>query len=175
MQNTMNAESAFGHRALASLVVCVYGMIVATSVMRHGDRHKTRHMTMRAVSLLRDAARSSLRADRDGADATDAYADAARARIYIAAVERLLSAEDVAHLSGISLDKMREYVDEQLSRTRSQLPREEDAATPAPAPAANQSRRPTVEGWQSLYAPTYLDRYAQDASAPAAKVKRSRW
>ncbi|KAG5183076.1 hypothetical protein JKP88DRAFT_273048 [Tribonema minus] len=159
MLQPMNAGSAFGHRALAAAVVAAYALCVAASVVRHGDRSKTRHMTMRAVSLLRDAARSSIRADRDGIDAADEYAAAARARIYVAAVDRLLSAEDVAHLTGISIDRMREYVDEQLSRARGQLPREADPEPPAQqysskAPAQGAPRLPQApaarrEAWES--------------------------
>lgn len=193
MFETLNTDSASGHRALAAMVVAVYAACVAASVMRHGDRNKTKHVMMRAVSLLRDAARSSLRADREGVDSADAYADAARARIYVAAVERLLSAEDVAQLTGISLDRMREYVDEQLARTKADLPRDESpptlqraavggrprlgtsATSSGSQPALRKSRRP-AQGWESAYAPSYLDAYANGedgGGGVAAPAKRS--
>ena len=177
MFDTLNAESAYGHRALAALVIGVYAVCVAASVARHGDRNKTKHVMMRAVSLLRDAARSSLRADREGADPAEAYADAARARIYVAAVDRLLSAEDVAYLTGISLDKMREYVDEQLTRAKAELPRcdepppQQSVASPAAVAVKTSlgSSNRRSEGWEAAYAPSHLDSYATGMAAPLGK------
>ena len=58
---------------------------------------------------------------RGGNDAGDAYADAARARIYISAVDRILTSEDLAKFAGIKIDEFREVVDAQLCAARTRL------------------------------------------------------
>lgn len=118
---TMRSTAAGGHRALAVSVVVCYGVIAGLSVMRHGEKNRCHHLNLRAVSLLRDAARCSIRADKVSGECDDRYADAARARIYVAAVERLMSASDVSRLTGISLDELRDYSDNQLLEARSRL------------------------------------------------------
>ena len=117
---TLTENSAKGHQALAAFTVLGYFLITAASLRAHGERDRYHSLSLRAVSLLREAARSSLRADRGG-DATDVYADAARARIYVSAVDRLLTAQEVAKLTGVSLDELRNYVDLQLSNARTSL------------------------------------------------------
>jgi hypothetical protein len=116
----MTAKSSQGHQILALSVILAYGIITAVSLRAHGERNKYHKLTLRAVSLLREAARSSLRADKGG-DCTDVYADAARARIYVSAVDRLLTSEEVSRLTGVSLDELRNYVDVQLSEARNAI------------------------------------------------------
>lgn len=116
----LTSSSARGHQALAASVVLAYAVVVVASLRAHTERDRYHNITLRAVGLLRDAARSSLRADRGG-DVSDVYADAARARIYVAAVDRLLTSAEVAKLTGVSLDELRTYVDLQLSEARASL------------------------------------------------------
>lgn len=112
--------SASGHQALAVFTILSYAAITVASVHSHSQKYKYHNMTLRAVSLLREAARASLRADKGGSG-EDVYMDSARARVYISAVDRLLSSEEVAKLTGVSLDELRSYVDEQLANARSEL------------------------------------------------------
>lgn len=112
--------SAGGHQALAVSIVVSYVVLSLVSVHSQSQRHKYHNLTLRAVSLLREAARSSLRADKGG-DAADVYADACRSRIYVSAVDRLLSSQEVAKLTGVSLDELRAHVDTQLANARTAL------------------------------------------------------
>lgn len=117
----MSALSATGHRTLAASIVAAYAVIAATSVYRHSERARCQHLTLRAVSLLREAARSSLRADKKGSCAEDRYADATNARVYVRAVERLLSAQEVKNATGLSLDELRAHTDIQWDTARQAL------------------------------------------------------
>lgn len=120
MNSVMTATAASGHQALAAATVCIYGAIAAVSVHSHSEKNRYHNMTLRAVSLLREAARCSLRADR-GNDPTDVYSDAVKASVYVNAVERLLSSAEVGKLCGVSLDELRNHVDQQLSAARTGL------------------------------------------------------
>ena len=112
--------SAGGHQALAVFTIVSYLTIAIVSVSSQSKRHHYKNLCLRAVSLLRDAARSSTRADAGG-DAADVYADAVRARIYISAVDRLLTSDEVSKLTGVSLDELRAHIDHQLARARTGL------------------------------------------------------
>lgn len=118
--NFLSELSAGGHQALAVFIIVSYAAVSLVSVHSQSQRHKYHNITLRAVSLLREAARSSLRADKGG-DAADVYADAAKSRVYVSAVDRLLSSEEVAKLTGVSLDELRAHVDAQLANARTAL------------------------------------------------------
>jgi hypothetical protein len=149
MLHLLSDLSAGGHQALALFLVLSYGAVTAVSVSAHSERHKYKNMQLRAVSLLREAARSSQRAKKGG-DAGDVYADSARARIYVSAVDRLLSSEEVAKLTGVSLDELRAHIDHQLADARSALSR----TTAASGNTAFQSA-PLVGGGSHI--PNYVD------------------
>lgn len=114
-------RSARSHQLVALILVLAYAALCAASITSHGDRKECKALKMRAVSLLREAARCSLRAERGHSDTAEVYADAARARIYVSAVDRLLSSADVARLTGVSIDELRSYVDSQLNNSRAAL------------------------------------------------------
>lgn len=118
--HVMSTLAGQGHRALAATTVLLYAAFTVASIVRHGEHSKCKHMVLRAVSLLREAARASLRADKSKCP-EDKYMDAASARIYVRAVERLMSAEDVKSSTSISLDELRQYTDNCLDEARAQL------------------------------------------------------
>ena len=120
--HVMSAVGGQGHRALAVTTVLLYAAFTVASIVRHSEHAKCKHMVLRAVSLLRDAARASLRADRSKCP-EDKYMDAVSARIYVRAVERLMSSADVKAASSISLDELRQYTDNSLDQARAELER----------------------------------------------------
>ena len=138
MMKLLTELSAGGHQALAVFIALVYSIVTAASVHTHAGRHKYHNMTLRAVSLLREAARSSLKADK-GVDPAEIYADASTARIYVSAVDRLLTADEVAKLTGVSLDELRGHVDLQLSKARTGLSKSPGFQTLSHAAAPLQS------------------------------------
>lgn len=117
----LTSLSAGGHQALAAFVVVAFTIAALASIHCHTNRNKCKNMTLRTVSLLREAARCHQRSVRGSTDPGDTYADAARARIYIAAVDRVLTSEDLARVAGIQIDEFRQVVDAQLSAARSKL------------------------------------------------------
>jgi hypothetical protein len=136
--NFLSELSAGGHQALAVFIIVSYATISFVSVHSQSQRHKYHNLTLRAVSLLREAARSSLRADKGG-DAADVYADVCKSRIYISAIDRLLTSEEVAKLTGVSLDELRAHIDMQLANARTALTKTDKHTTyAAHAPFSHQ-------------------------------------
>ncbi|KAG5191312.1 hypothetical protein JKP88DRAFT_251641 [Tribonema minus] len=70
--------------------------------------------------MLRDAARSSLRADNSTNSAADRYVDAAHANINVSAISKILTPDTVSKY-GISIDELRAYTEKQLDSAYTRL------------------------------------------------------
>jgi hypothetical protein len=127
MLKVLTTTSAGAHQALAIMVICIYCAVSLLSLVRHGERSYCHNLDLRAVSLLRDAARNSLRADNPTSTPIDRYVDAAHANIYVKAVTCLLTPEKVARY-GISVDKLRTYTEKQVDNAYGTLVNSEDPA-----------------------------------------------
>lgn len=110
----MTQNGASGHQALALLLVICYSALALISLVRHGERSHCHHLTLRATTLLRDAAKCSLRADQPCSSAADRFTDATRAQMYVAAVDKIMSAQDVARLTNVAIDELRAYTSSQV-------------------------------------------------------------
>jgi len=116
MLKTLTSYGAMNHQGLAAVIVFMYGAASLLSLMRHGERSHCYHLTLRATSLLREAARSSLRADDRAADAIDRFAEATRACSFVNAVEKIMTPEEVSRYGGISIDALRDYTEKQVDK-----------------------------------------------------------
>ena len=113
MFKIMSSLGARGHIALTLFVILSYAALTAASILRHSERSHCRHLSLRATRLLREAAKSSLKADKPGLQVAERYAEALKGSVYVEAVDHILSAQEVARLTGVSLDEMRGYVEQQ--------------------------------------------------------------
>lgn len=108
------------HQALAAAVIGCYGALVLVSIMRHSERSHCHHLTLRAAALLRDAAKSSLRAD-NGTVPTEVFVDATKASVYVSAVDKIMSPLEIANLTGIGVDELRAYTAAQVDEAYDNL------------------------------------------------------
>ena len=151
MFKIMSSLGARGHIALTLFVILSYAALTAASILRHSERSHCRHLSLRATRLLREAAKSSLKADKPGLQVAERYAEALKGSVYVEAVDHILSAQEVARFTGVSVDEMRSYLDQQVedsysdlmsqSPTGSTLPKQNVAAPQASfiaAPTSNQ-------------------------------------
>jgi hypothetical protein len=113
MFKIMSSLGARGHVALTLFIILSYAALTTASILRHSERSHCRHLSLRATRLLREAAKSSLKADKKGLDVTERYAEALKGAVYIEAVDHILSAQEVARFTGVSIDEMRGYVEQQ--------------------------------------------------------------
>jgi hypothetical protein len=120
MANIMSAQASLNHQMLGAAVLGSYAALCFVSVSGQSQRKKYNHLVLRAVGLLREAARCSLRSDQAGLP-QDTYADAVKASVYVHAVDRLLSSDEIARSCGISIDELREHTDKQLKNARTAL------------------------------------------------------
>jgi histone H3/H4 len=131
MFKIMTPLGASGHLALTVFVILSYAGLTCASIMRKAERSHCRHLSLRATRLLRDAAKSSLKVDKEGYSAAEKYAEAVKSSTFIEAVECILSAQEVARFTGISIDDMKAYVDQQVEDSYADL----DAQTAACKPS----------------------------------------
>jgi hypothetical protein len=127
MFKTITALGAGGHQALAALIIIIYGTISCVSIMRHSERSHCRHLSLKATSLLREAAKSSLKADKKNASKSDRFVDAVRAKVYVSAVDTILTPQDVSRFAGISIDELRSYTNRQVDEAYVDLNTEQKA------------------------------------------------
>lgn len=109
----LSSLACSSHQAFAGIVTAAYAALVLVSIMRHSERAHIHHLMLRGASLLRDAAKSSLKAD-EGDRPLDVFTDATKANIYVSAVDRIMSPAEVSNLTGISIDEMRAYTSSQV-------------------------------------------------------------
>jgi hypothetical protein len=113
--SSLSALLGNGHRHLALTVVISYILLALVSVARHDERYQCKKLKQRALSLLRESARHSVRAD---GDTVQQLEDAASARTFVSSVERLLSPAEVRYSTGLSIDAMRDHTDSALDNAR---------------------------------------------------------
>jgi hypothetical protein len=116
----LTSGGALTHRSLGVLIVAFYGALVLLSLIRHGEKSHCAHLTLRATSLLRDAAKNSLRAESKHATPTDRFMHSAKANIFVQAVARIMTPEEIARF-GISIDELRTYSEKQLDDAHDRL------------------------------------------------------
>lgn len=121
----LSCAAASGHQALAIFVIVVFAAACGASKMGSDDREIPEKVAARAIGMLRSAARSSVRAERTQSVA-DKFADACQAKVYVDAVERIVTPAQISKISGVSIDAMRSHVDSKLSEAREDL---EDACS----------------------------------------------
>lgn len=106
----LSAQSAKNYHMLTATVIVLYLFISVVSVRSHDRHNQYKHVSLRAVALLRKAARASLRSSKS-IDAVDKYADALEALNYVNAVSQLLSSHEIARLTGINIDELQSLMD----------------------------------------------------------------
>lgn len=116
----MSQKAALSHQALAGFSVLIYFIVCVISVQSHSERDKYHHIVLRAVSLLREGARASIRAKTTN-DATDAYSEASKAYIYVSAVGKLLDSKEIAKKCNVNIDELRNYTESKLTNARTAL------------------------------------------------------
>jgi hypothetical protein len=113
MFKVLNPICSTTQQSLAAVIVCTYAAVVLLSMVRHSQSSNCHHISLRAVSLLREAAQCSVRAEDPSSSAVDHFIDSTQAKIYVDAVYKVLSPAQVSKF-GISVDDLRSHTERQM-------------------------------------------------------------
>jgi len=116
----MSQKASLSHQLLASSAILVFFIFNFVSVQSHSDKLKYHNLVLRAVSMLRDGAKASLRS-KNSNDVTDAYAEAAKAHIYVTAVSKLLGSKEISQICSVNIDELNNYTEIKLTAARTAL------------------------------------------------------
>lgn len=116
----MSQKASLSHQLFATSAILVYFIFNFVSLQSHSDKTKYHNLVLRAVSMLREGAKASVRS-KNTTDVTDAYAEAAKAHIYVTAVGKLLGAKEISQICSVNIDELNNYTEIKLTNARTAL------------------------------------------------------